>query len=84
MVTDESLKTTKNATAAMFTVLVQVLEQRMPGIESAFLERLGQAYAETKNDSDDLNGLELMRWTQSLLSGFDLVRGQGSPFLEGR
>ncbi|KQO13298.1 hypothetical protein [Sphingomonas sp. Leaf242] len=84
MVTDESLRTTKNATAAMFTVLVQVLEQRMPGIEAAFLERLGQAFAETKNDSDDLNGVELMRWTQSLLSGFDHVHGQGSPFLEGR
>lgn len=84
MVTDESLRTTKNATAVMFTVLVQVLEKRMPGIEAAFLDRLGQAYAEIKNDSDDLNGLELMRWTQSLLSGFDLVHGQGSPFLEGR
>ena len=84
MVTDESLRTTKNATATMLTVLVQVLEQRMPGIEAAFLERLGQAYAETRNDSDDLNGLELMRWTQSLLTGFDFVSGQGSPFLEGR
>lgn len=84
MVTDESLRTTKNATAMMFTVLVQVLEQRMPGIEGAFLERVGQAFAETKNDSDDLNGVELMRWTQSLLSGFDVVNGQGSPFLEGR
>ncbi len=38
MFTDDSLRTTKNATAAMFTVLVQVLEQRMPGIEAAFLE----------------------------------------------
>lgn len=55
MVTDESLRTTKNAIAAMFAVLVQVLDQRMPGIETIFLERLGQAYAETKTDSDDLN-----------------------------
>lgn len=84
MVTDDSLRTTKNATAAMFTVLVQVLDQRMPGVEAAFLERLGQAFAETKNDSADLNGVELMRWTQSLLTGFDLVQGQGRPFLEGR
>jgi len=48
MVSDESLRTIKNATAAMFTLLVQVLEQRMPGIEAAFLKRLGHAYAETK------------------------------------
>ena len=84
MVTDESLRTTKNATAAMFTVLVQVLEQRMPGIESAFLERLGQAYAELRDESDDLNGLELIQWTRSLITGFNFAEGQGSPFLEGR
>jgi len=48
MVTDESLRTTKNATAAMSTVLVSVLEQSMPGIEAAFLERLGQAFAENE------------------------------------
>ena len=56
MVTDESLKTTKNATAVMVTVLVQVPEKHMPGIEADFRERLGLAYAERRNDSDDLNG----------------------------
>ena len=83
MVTDESLKTTKNATAVMVTVLVQVLEKHMPGIEADFRERLGLAYAEIRNDSDDLNGLELLNWTRTYLTGFSPVAGQGSPFLEG-
>lgn len=84
MADDESVRTTKKGAAVIFTVLVQTLEQRMPGFEAAFLERLGHAYAEVRDDDDRLDGLELMRWVQSLLTGFDLVHGQGQPFLEGR
>lgn len=81
---DASLRTTKKGMAVIVTVLVQSLEQRMPGFEAAFLARLGHAYAEIRDDDDSLDALELLRWTQALLTGFDLVHGQGDPFLIGR
>jgi hypothetical protein len=28
--------------------------------------------------------LELLSWTRSLLTGFNLITGQGKPFLAGR
>jgi len=84
MVTDESLRTTKSATATMFAVLIQVLEKDMPGVEAAFLERLALAYATFVNESDDLNGVELINWTRAMLTGFTLNEGYGDKLLEGQ
>ena len=45
----------------MFMVLVQFLEQRVPGIKAAFLGRLEQAYAKMEEQFDDLDGVDLIR-----------------------
>jgi hypothetical protein len=37
------------------------------------------------DDADSLRQeLELLQWTRALLTGFDMIKGQGDPFLAGR
>jgi hypothetical protein len=41
------------------------------------------AYRELKDNTDGpvQQEMELLSWTRSLLTGFDIVGGQGKPFL---
>jgi hypothetical protein len=84
MIDGDNLRTAKKGAAVLVTVLVQTLDTRLPGFQDAFLQRLSAAYAEIRHDDFALDGLELIKWTQTLLTGFDGITGQGDPFLEGR
>jgi hypothetical protein len=70
--------------AAMLTALVvQTLNESDPSFQRRFLEKLGRAYQEVKDNHPMpvKHELELFSWTRSLLTGFDWGSGQGKPFL---
>ena len=79
-----NLQATKNGTAILMTCLVQTLNESDPSFQERFLERVALAYREIKDKTkgDVLDELELLSWTRELLTGFNLVEGQGKPFLE--
>lgn len=80
---DRNLRAAKKGVSALVATLVQTVEQRDPGFEAAFLRRLEKAYREIRDEDAELDGLEILSWTRSLLTGFDHVHGQGAKFLEG-
>lgn len=83
MTTD--LHRAKRGTAILAACIVQTLMESDPTFQERFLEKLGKAYRELKDDSDGdvIQELELLRWTQELLTGFSQFTGQGKPFLQG-
>lgn len=79
------LHRSKRGVAILATCIVQTLNETDPTFHERFLNRLGRAYRELKDNSegDVIQEMELLRWTQSYLTGFDSVTGQGAPFLGG-
>lgn len=77
----DDLNGAKSGTAVLVAVLVQTLNETDPSFKDRFLEKLGHAYAE-RRDEGNLNELEVLSWARQLVSGFSFVSGQGKPFLE--
>lgn len=75
----------KRGVAMLATCIVQTLNESDPTFKDRFLERLGRAYREVKDnmDGDVRQEMELLNWTREYLTGFNLVTGQGEPFLGG-
>lgn len=73
----------KKGMAALAACIVQTLNESDPAFQERFLERLGRAYYEFRDNAegDVQNELELLAWTRSLLTGFNFSTGQGKPFL---
>ena len=69
--------------AVVAACLVQTLNESDPSFQERFLERLGEAYYQFRDetDGDVKQELTLFAWTRSLLTGFDFVQGQQEPFL---
>ncbi len=67
------------------TCLVQPLSESDPSFQERFLKHLTDAYYEIRDNDDgrwegEVNQeLELLSWTRTLLTGFDLITGQGKP-----
>lgn len=80
---EQQLHDAKRGVSILVTCLVQELEARHPGITESYGERLERAYREVKDEDDNnaLDRLELINWTRSLLTGWDMIKGQGKPFL---
>jgi len=76
----------KRGTAVLAACIVQTLNESDPSFQARFLERLGRAYLELRDNSegDVIQELELLAWTRSLLTGFDFIGGQGEPLLGGK
>jgi hypothetical protein len=78
----------KRGTAVLAVCIVQTLNESDPTFQERFLRRLKEAYHEIRDNWDDTDSLrqelELLQWTQALLTGFDMIKGQGDPFLAGR
>ena len=72
--------------AVLATCIVQELAKSDPTFEERFLRRLTEAHYEFQESSEDdpAFGLSLLTFTRSLITGFDHLNGQRSPFLEGR
>lgn len=74
----------KKGTAILIACVVQTLRESDASFETRFLDRLGKAYRLLKDDSegDVHHQMELLAWTRELLTGFNLITGQGKPFLD--
>ncbi|MBP2442855.1 hypothetical protein [Rhizobium leguminosarum] len=85
MTTDKrtDLHRAKVGVSILATCIVQTMNESDPTFTNRFLQRLGDAYSELKNntDGDVTEQMELLTWTRSFLTGFDHLRGQGKPFL---
>ena len=73
----------KKGTAVLAACVVQTLNESDPSFQTRFLERLALAYRELKDNADGevQHELELLAWTRELLTGFNMIEGQGKPFL---
>lgn len=74
----------KRGMAILAACVVQTLNESDPSFEERFLERLGRAYGELKDNSegDVRQEMELVNWTRELLTGWSPITGQGKKFLE--
>ena len=80
---ERELQHVKNGMAILTTCLVQTLSQSDRSFQDRFLKHLTEAHYEVRDNTDGevRHELELLSWTRSLLTGFNLVTGQGKPFL---
>lgn len=77
------LKDIKHGTAVIATCLVQTIEETHPGFTQSLLSKLGKAYGEVREEAGT-DQLELINWTRELITGWNIVSGQGRPFLDGQ
>lgn len=82
----EDLFHTAKGVAVLVTCVVQTLSESEPTFQERFLNRIGEAYYELRDNSEmsEVRGLELLSWTRELLTGWDRIHGQRKPFLGGR
>jgi hypothetical protein len=85
--TDETVRTpeldnVKRATAMMFAALVDTIVGTDSPQAKIFVANLDKCYTKIRNESGDLNALELLSWTRSMISGFDVIEGQGTPLMK--
>lgn len=75
----------KRGAAMLGACIVQTLNESDPSFQTRFLNRLGKAYQELSEttDEDVKQEMELLAWTGSLLTGFSATAGKGEPFLSG-
>jgi len=69
----------KLGTAALAACIVQTLNESDNTFQARFLDRLGKAYHEYRDDqpNDPREILELLTWTRELLTGWSNHTGQG-------
>lgn len=82
MKTEDPLQNVKKATAILMTCLVDAMAKTDEGLKDRFVANLDKSYSKIRNDTNDLNALELLTWTRSLITGFDFSGGQKEPFLK--
>jgi hypothetical protein len=81
MAKEIEIQNIKKATAILITCVVDAMTSLDVDFKNQFVKNLDQSYAKIRNDTDDLNALELLSWTRTMVTGFDLVGGQQEPFL---
>jgi hypothetical protein len=71
----------KRGVAALAACIVQTVNESDPTFQIRFLERLGKAYYQFRDDTDGdvLQELELFSWTREYLTGWNPITGQGKP-----
>ena len=78
----------KRGVAVLAACIVQTLNESDATFQERFLERLGRAYNELREDrqweGDVVQELELFQWKRELLTGFSVADGRGKPFLDGQ
>ena len=84
MKTEDPIQNVKKATAILITCVVEAMAETDNGFKDRFLANLSDSYNKIRNDTDDLNALELLSWTRTMITGFDHASGQNEPFLKGR
>jgi len=84
--------TVRTGAAVLATCLVRTLEETDPSFQDRFLKHLEDAYYRFRDDNNatsadgkprDVTGvLEVLSWTNEMLTGFSKITGQGRPFLK--
>ena len=78
----------KSGAAALATCIVRTLNESDPTFQTRFLENLDRAYGQFRDadrypsDRDVIIVLEMLSWTRELLTGWNMVTGQGRPLLD--
>tara|TARA_R100000365_G_C2746354_1_gene75606 strand:- start:3566 stop:3844 length:279 start_codon:yes stop_codon:yes gene_type:complete len=74
----------KAGVAVLAVCIVETINETDPSFRDRFLEKMGEAYHKLRDDTegDQIEQLEMLSWTRSLLTGFDFVSGKGEPFFE--
>jgi hypothetical protein len=82
MATDDLFRA-KRGVAAMFACLVQTINETDPSFQERFSAKLVEGYREFKDhtEGDVTQELELFSWTREYLTGWNMITGQGKPFL---
>jgi hypothetical protein len=67
----------------MFACLVQTINETDPSFQERFSAKLEEGYREFKDhtEGDVTQELELFSWTREYLTGWNMITGQGKPFL---
>ncbi|WP_050630508.1 hypothetical protein [Bradyrhizobium viridifuturi] len=78
----EELDNVKKATAMMIAALVDTLVGTDSKQAEIFVSNIDKLYARIRNESDDLNALELLTWTRTMITGFSFTEGQGTPLMK--
>lgn len=69
-------------TAVLAACIVQTLSESDRTFQDRFVKRIEKAYYELRdNGEDNLQELGMLSMTRELLTGFNLISGQGKPFL---
>lgn len=76
------LENVKKATAMMFAALVDTLVGTDSPQAKLFVEKLDKLYHHIRDDTDDLNALELLSGTRTMITGFSQAEGQGVPIMK--
>lgn len=74
----------KSGMAVLTACVVQTLNESDRTAQERFLKRIERAYLEFRDHrpGDNQHVLEMISWTRELLTGFNLITGQGKPFLK--
>lgn len=89
----DELWSVKSGAAVLAVCLVRTLQKDDPHFEDRFLENLDRAYQHYRDNHgkwtradgtprDPQNVLEMLSWTRELLTGWNMISGQGDPFLK--
>jgi hypothetical protein len=73
----------KRGAAALIACVVEAMGEVDPAFKSRFLGNLDKAYYKFRDDTEDdvTQELELLSWAKEYLTGWNMVTGQGKPFL---
>jgi hypothetical protein len=83
----------KTSAAVLAACIVRTLEQSDPTFADRFMANVDRAYRHFRDnqgewkrrdgsDRDVQDVLETLSWTNELLTGWNMVSGQGEPFLK--
>jgi hypothetical protein len=77
----------KSGAAALATCIVRTLNESDPTFQTRFLENLDRAYSQFREgdrnpDRDTIIVLEMLSWPRELLTGWNMIAGQGEPLLD--
>jgi len=84
------LHQSKRGVAAAIACLVQTLNETDPTFQQRFLNRLGAAYKDIRDEptgtppstsKNDHDALEPLSWIREMLTGWNMIHGQREPFL---
>ncbi|WIJ23937.1 hypothetical protein [Devosia sp. RR2S18] len=78
------LHETKLGVAVLATCIIEAADETDPGFKERVLHKMGVVYQKLRDQSDgnQIEQMELLDWTRSLLSGFEDIAAPGASINE--